>query len=82
MQVRPSSFHEELEKLATNHPGRYYRFFFESTLHTTVVADTKNGGGLQGLTATYDGTEVDGTSVAQWLSMLINGDSAFGDRIQ
>ncbi|MFO7567566.1 MAG: pectin acetylesterase-family hydrolase [Enhygromyxa sp.] len=72
----------ELGRLAGDHAGRYHRFLFSSTLHTTIVADTQNGGGLEGLTATYDGTIVDGTSVAAWLGMLVAGDSAFGDRIE
>jgi hypothetical protein len=72
----------ELAKLAADHPGRYHRFFYAGVLHTAIVADTANGGGLEGLTSTYDGTIVDGTSVAEWLDMLVNGDSAFGDRIE
>ncbi|HVI03934.1 MAG TPA: pectin acetylesterase-family hydrolase [Enhygromyxa sp.] len=72
----------ELAELAANHPGRYHRFLFSSTLHTTIGADTQSGGGFEGLTATYDGTVVNGTSVADWLGMLVEGDSAFGDRIE
>jgi hypothetical protein len=72
----------ELAKLASDHPGRYHRFLYSGPLHTATVADTQNGGGLEGLTATYDGTIVDGTSVAAWLGMLVNGEPEFGDRIE
>ncbi len=72
----------ELAKLAANHAGRYHRFLFAGALHTTIGADTQSGGGLPGLTATYDGTIVAGTSVAAWLDMLVSGDPEFGDRIE
>ncbi len=72
----------ELAKLAEAHPDRYHRFLFEGVLHTTIVADTQNGGGLEGLNSSYDGTVVDGTSVADWLGMLVNGDPEFDDRIE
>jgi hypothetical protein len=39
------------------------------------------GGGIPGLTATYDTTLVNGTSVEDWLTLLINDDPGFGDRI-
>jgi hypothetical protein len=72
----------ELQKLADRYPERYHRFLFESTLHTTIGTDSVAGGGLPGITATYDTTLVDGTSVAAWLELLIDGDPAFGDRIE
>jgi hypothetical protein len=72
----------ELGKLATAHPDRYHRFFFDSSLHTTIVTDSVAGGGLPGLTATYDTTLVGGTSVANWLELLITDDPEFGDRIE
>lgn len=72
----------ELDELATAHPGRYHRFLFDSTLHTTIGADSVSGTAVPGLTATYDETVVDGTSVAEWLGMLVAGDPGFGDRIE
>jgi hypothetical protein len=72
----------ELGKLSTAHPDRYHRFFFDSPLHTTIGTDSVAGGGLPGLTATYDTTLVDGTSVANWLQLLIMDDPEFGDRIE
>jgi hypothetical protein len=72
----------ELAKLATAHPDRYHRFLFDSSLHTTIGTDSIAGGGLPGLTATYDTTLVQGTSVAHWLQLLISADSQFGDRIE
>jgi hypothetical protein len=77
-----TALESELGTLASAHAGRYHRFMFASSLHTTIVADTQKGGGLDGLTATYDGTRVAGTSVADWLGMLISGDTAFTDRIE
>ncbi len=72
----------ELGKLAAAHPDRYHRFFFDSPLHKTIGTDSVAGGGLPGLTATYDTTLVHGTSVANWLELLITDDPDFGDRIE
>jgi hypothetical protein len=72
----------ELAKLATAYPDRYHRFFFDSSLHTTIGTDSLTGGGIPGLTATYDTTLVNGTSVEDWLTLLINDDPGFGDRIE
>ncbi|MCA9701175.1 MAG: hypothetical protein KC431_26880 [Myxococcales bacterium] len=75
------AFTTELAISAAAYPDRFHRFFFPGTLHTTISTDSVNGGGLQGITANYDTTVVQGTSVAQWLEMLILGDPGFGDRI-
>jgi hypothetical protein len=72
----------ELAKLATAYPDRYHRFLFDSALHTTIGTDSLTGGGIPGLTATYDTTLVQGTSVAGWLQLLISDDTGFGDRIE
>lgn len=72
----------ELARLAEAHPERYHRFLFDSPLHTTIGTDSVSGGGLPGLTATYDDTFVDATSVATWLQLLVTGDAEFGDRIE
>jgi hypothetical protein len=73
---------EQLAWLAERHPDRYDRFFYSGVLHTTIGADTQAGGGLPNLTSTYDGTVVDGISVAQWLALLAAGDPGFADVIE
>lgn len=72
----------ELGKLAELYPDRYHRFMFDSTLHTTIGTDSVAGTGIPGVTATFDDTLVSGTSVAQWLQLLIDDDPEFGDRIE
>jgi hypothetical protein len=71
----------ELQKLADRDPERYHRFLFDSTPHTTIGAD-RPGGGIPCVSATFDTTVVDGTSVATWLQLPIDGDPDFGDRIE
>ena len=71
----------ELAKLADAHPGRYSRFLFDSTLHTTISSDSQSGG-LPGITATYDTTTVQGVSVAQWLELLVEDDPNFTELIE
>ncbi|PRQ01122.1 pectin acetylesterase-family hydrolase [Enhygromyxa salina] len=71
----------ELAKLSSQHPDRYHRFLFDSSLHTTISSDSSTPG-IPGLTATYDATFVDGTSVADWLGLLIEDPAGFGDRIE
>jgi hypothetical protein len=80
--VYQTAVETELGKLAAAHPDRYHRFLFDSPLHTTIVSDSVAGGGLPGLTATYDTTSVHGTTVETWLELLINDDPEFGDRIE
>lgn len=80
--VYQTAVETELGKLAAAHPGRYHRFFFDSALHTTIGTDSITGGGIPGLTATYDTTLVDATSVANWLQLLIDDAPEFGDRIE
>lgn len=81
-QAYEAALVQELGWLAEQHPDRYDRFFFAGTLHTTIAADTQSGGGIPGLTSTYDGTVVDGMSVAQWLGLLVNQDPSFDDVIE
>ena len=77
-----AAIESELGMLSTAHPDRYHRFLFDSPLHTTIGTDSVVGGGLPGVTATYDETLVAGTSVSTWLELLITDDPAFGDRIE
>jgi hypothetical protein len=77
-----AAIESELSKLATAHPDRYHRFLFDSPLHTTIGTDSVVGGGLPGVTATYDGELVEGTSVETWLQLLITDDPDFGERIE
>ena len=80
----PGEYRSELElelaKLASAHPGRFNRFVFDSTLHTTTAADSQ-AGAPEGV-ATFDETRVGGTSVAQWLESLLDDDPAFGDLVE
>jgi hypothetical protein len=72
----------ELAKLAERYPERYHRFLFDSSLHTVTGSDSVSGGGLPGLTANFDTTVVAGTSVQEWMQLLVDGDPAFGDLIE
>lgn len=76
-----AALEQELGKLAADHPGRYTRYLFDSSLHTTIAADSSVEG-LPGITANFDQAYVGGVSVAQWLGQAITDDPAFSDQIE
>ena len=51
------------------------------TTAKTTAADS-SGGGVPGVSGTFDDTRVAGTSVAEWLDMLLAGDPEFGDLLK
>jgi hypothetical protein len=77
-----AALESELGALAAAYPDRYHRYFFDSTLHTTISTDSLAGGGIPGLTANFDDPLVAQTSVAQWLELLTSDDSSFGELIE
>lgn len=88
---------DETGALEMAHPGQYHRFLFSGTRHTTVGIDTTTDlsgagdsvpldgvdpGSLEDLLGTFDGTEVSGTSVADFVGAWINNEAEFASIVE
>lgn len=97
LQIPGAQFEESLRLesglLRERHPDRFKRFLFEGAKHTTLAisADTDldeairftdiDPAALDLILGRFDVTSVDGVTVAEWVTSMVNDDGSWVDRI-